>query len=479
MEKGDFSKYKIWLIGNLLFSIIIFIIVIYASTSKSIWVDEVFSLKLVSHNWAQMIKEAKMDVHPPLYYFILKMFISIFKNLGFNTVFIGKLTSFAPYFLMLTWLACKVAKKNGITTASLFCFCLIGMPNLLIYSIEIRGYSWAMFFVTAAFIYAGDVITEEKGKKAWILFTFFGVLAAYTHYFSCIAVAIVYLGLLIFKKLDRDFLCKWFMSVFVSCILYIPWVFVFFRQFGKVLGEYWIGKITVNSIYGYFRFLFEPQLGKFHLDIILGILLAISYIVLVCMRVKEVKKREKNWMFWGNAVLVLTVITGIVVSLAARPVFVSRYMIVAAGCFWLCFAWLCSFIKRKKSLFYFCLLLICLVCLINVGQFVRWEKIRKDYYEDFSAILNEISDEDKVVADGEHMQGCLSYYLNNDDVLEVSNLQTIAFLDRELEKNNRIWCFSVNMDQITIDELNKKYEVSFWGEHHLEYYTFEVFCIEE
>lgn len=119
-----------------------------------------------------------------------------------------------------------------------------------------------------------------------------------------------------------------------------------------------------------------------------------------------------------------------------------------------------------------------MVSIINVAQFVRWEGIRKDYYDDFSVVLKEIDKNDIVLADGEHMQGCLSYYLNDMEVFEVSNLQTIEFVDPVIEKNDKIWCFLTNVNQSTIDELTEKYTLSSLGTHHLEYYTFEVFCVE-
>jgi len=304
------------------------------------------------------------------------------------------------------------------------------------------------------------------------------VLAAYTHYFSCVAVVVIYFGILLFEKCDKKIIKKWILSVLVSCFLYIPWIFVFIRQFGKVLGDYWIGEITINSIYDYFRFLFEPRIEKFYLDIILGIALATLYIILLYITVKELNNKFSRWELWGSAVLILTVLLGIIVSLIARPIFVSRYMIVAAGCFWFCFAWLCAFNKRKKILLCCCCLIVCLVSIINVAQFVRWEGIRKDYYDDFSVVLKEIDKNDIVLADGEHMQGCLSYYLNDMEVFEVSNLQTIEFVDPVIEKNDKIWCFLTNVNQSTIDELTEKYTLSSLGTHHLEYYTFEVFCVE-
>ena len=41
--------------------------------NKSIWYDEVYSLNLVKGNFAQIVSGTAQDVHPPLYYLILKL----------------------------------------------------------------------------------------------------------------------------------------------------------------------------------------------------------------------------------------------------------------------------------------------------------------------------------------------------------------------------------------------------------------------
>lgn len=45
--------------------------------STNLYVDESFTLGLIKHNWSQIISLDSMDVHPPLYYLVVKLFLMI------------------------------------------------------------------------------------------------------------------------------------------------------------------------------------------------------------------------------------------------------------------------------------------------------------------------------------------------------------------------------------------------------------------
>src|SRR5688572_12056019 len=44
----------------------------------SIWHDESFTAMLISYDWGEPVRRAALDVHPPLYYFILKVWTAAF-----------------------------------------------------------------------------------------------------------------------------------------------------------------------------------------------------------------------------------------------------------------------------------------------------------------------------------------------------------------------------------------------------------------
>ena len=117
-----------------------------------------------------------------------------------------------------------------------------------------------------------------------------------------------------------------------------------------------------------------------------------------------------------------------------------------------------------------------LVCLIDVGQFVRWEKIRKGYYKEFSELTAEVQEEDVVFSDHEHIQICLSWYLNQDAVGDAADLT--SYLEKTDGNSNRqVWYFSSVQDRGVESEIEKYYdgnEIENVGEYHLENYTFSV-----
>ena len=46
-------------------------------TSDNFWLDEFFSIEMVGRSWAEIPAATAGDVHPPLYYYILKLFVSV------------------------------------------------------------------------------------------------------------------------------------------------------------------------------------------------------------------------------------------------------------------------------------------------------------------------------------------------------------------------------------------------------------------
>ena len=201
------------------------------SFSRDIWVDEAFSLSMIKHSYWKMIQLTAQDVHPPLYYIILKFLVDGFFRLfqPESVIYHTKLVSVIPYILLLLLAFTKIRKNWGNYVAGLFAVCIVGMPNLISYGVEIRMYSWALFFVTAAFLCAYDIAIRGRFSD-WVKFVLFSLAAAYTHYFACVAAAFGYLTLLIwFWKNNRKSLKSWLCACAATILGYLPWLFVLLR----------------------------------------------------------------------------------------------------------------------------------------------------------------------------------------------------------------------------------------------------------
>ena len=91
-------------LGKILFiiSIITLLYVSYIGFTKlGMWYDEIYSLGMVKSPFNDFINFAFLDVHPPLYYLIFKVFYKIGVFFGINPIIIGKFTSLLPFYLIL------------------------------------------------------------------------------------------------------------------------------------------------------------------------------------------------------------------------------------------------------------------------------------------------------------------------------------------------------------------------------------------
>ena len=85
-----------WL-GRVVFVLLIALSLCFLTVGDEIWFDEVFSVSIVKHSFSDIISFTAADVHPPLYYFILKCFTLIFGQ----RMSVYHLVSVIPFILML------------------------------------------------------------------------------------------------------------------------------------------------------------------------------------------------------------------------------------------------------------------------------------------------------------------------------------------------------------------------------------------
>ena len=298
------------------------------SFSYDIFRDEAFSLSLSSCSYADIVNITALDVHPPLYYFILKFVVdgvhSIFPS--FHSIFVAKLVSVSVYIILLLVIATKVRRDYGNFVALLASVCLIGMSRQIDYGIEIRMYSWGMLFVTTAFLWIKNIITENK-IWPWIWFVIFSLCSAYTHYFACIAAGFLYIGLLIYFWMnDRRRLWQWTIAVVLTVIGYLPWLNVLIEQLRAVSESFWIDEITLGTVWNYLVNMFACPF-----------LLLVIVAMFVYSKTKKILPsfKEQPIAYTGMLVPIGVILVGTIVSLIMQPIFIFRYAIPAMSCLWI------------------------------------------------------------------------------------------------------------------------------------------------
>ena len=220
----------------------------------SIWHDEAFSVLLPQYNFGQMIYRIGLDVHPPLYYILLKGWFFLFGNSVFT------LRSFSLLFGILSvitffYLIRFIFKDRKL---SLFLSALFLLNCFFIqYEIEGRMYTLALFFSLASTFF---LLKALKGKKwyYWLLYSLFVSFGIYTHYYvfflvfaqvAFLAVYFVKVSKRSLKRIisNRNFIFS-LLAFFLVLMLFIPWLKTFLYQFRQVEQSYWIPKMNEWSI---------------------------------------------------------------------------------------------------------------------------------------------------------------------------------------------------------------------------------------
>lgn len=300
------------------------------SFSPNIWIDEAFSIALTAHPWREMLSIAATDVHPPLYYIILKAITGVILFILPNTssICIGKLVSVLPFALLLWIAVTKVRRTWGNYVGGLWGASLFAAPSLITQGVEIRMYGWAMLFVTLAYLFAYDVIVKAR-KRDWCCFTVAGLASAYTHYYACIAVTPVYLLLLYtsFRK-ERNTLLQWCLTATVTVVGYLPWLFIFINQAQTVAGDYWI---SYPDLAEYQRY----AVGVLNSPLMTGIVFLIIFLQLISLLRGNDSGPYRGYILTGILCGAATLAVGLAATYIIRPVFIFRYIYPGLACFWL------------------------------------------------------------------------------------------------------------------------------------------------
>lgn len=345
----------------------------------NMWLDEHFSFYLVKMPLSSMITAGIDDVHPLLYYFILKAFVKIAALLNITNLEVpGVIASLTPFYLLLVLSYTKIKDNFGLLSAGIFSLCIVSMPQLLRYSIEVRMYGWALLFLTMSYIYIYE-INKENSLKKWGILTILSIMSCHTHYFAAVtsfSLYFVFLAYILYKK--RELLKNWLLSGTIIVLAYIPWVPSLLYQIHKVHKSYWIDPISIDTIISYFYYVFSPSKGYIDANAILapdilGSLMLLCFILLTAYYVFNPNEKIGKYPLYGLIAVIIVPTIGVTISLLFSPIFFMRYLILLLGIIWLCFSIFLENIKDKKLLFSIILVFILIVGSISLIDFIDIE----------------------------------------------------------------------------------------------------------
>ena len=411
----EFNSKNKEIIGKAFFALS-FVILIYMFVTPLnhliLHVDEYFTLTIVNFNVGDLINTTAADVHPPLYYLILKfgMYLSGLFGISSHNLYVVRLVSIIPYPIIMAISYLKIRKDYGWLTAGLFTFALGIMSEFFLYFLIARMYSWAILFILIAFIYTKEIFTTGK-IKYWTIVTVASVLCAYTHYFAAISAVCLYLIIIYYViAKNRSQIKHLFISIVAAVLLYLPWVFTLLNQLTAIHKGFWVPRVRFDTLIqsvGYYA-----HCG----DSIFAIIAIIILIAIAYMYKKQLKEKytlDNFYILTGFGVYIGTIALALIVSLTFKSILLARYLMPAAAVLWLAISILISKIEDKKTMIcsfaLICLLLIAGTAhMVNTNMTVYNEGLTKE------SVFNQITQDENASLVLARLNGVI-YFLDYSD----------------------------------------------------------------
>ncbi|HBY73929.1 MAG TPA: hypothetical protein DEG44_04545 [Candidatus Kerfeldbacteria bacterium] len=369
MKLEKFKRYYIWII-------LVVAAVLRGSglTSRDFWYDEAFTGVAIKQSWHSMMSVLISDTHPPLYYFLVKIFAAPFNysvvGIRLFSVLCGVVAVWAVYRLARHLFSSRVAWYAAAITAL--------SPFAIQYSQEARMYSLLAVLILLAtdWFMTGLKTKQTKYFVYWGIFTGLSFL---THYISLFFAVLFYVVYLIWKKPThwKNFLPsgQLLIGYGIAGVIFLPWLPQFIHQlnrsganlnwvasahlgdiaatiqmflFGTLLGELSAGMSPVNTLYG---------IQNNSVQMVITIVLTVG---LVWLWRKTEHTSLKTIAIFSIGFMVLIYL--ISVTIPSQQYFVSRYLSLASYFLFILFALLLAQWQWRTSLgligVYICLILL-------------------------------------------------------------------------------------------------------------------------
>lgn len=300
----------------------------------SIWFDEAFSAYLIRFNYFDVARYTSTDVHPPLYYWILKFWSQVFGNSelalrSLSLVFILTAIIFVWYFIRKYF-----GRGASVVSMSLMAIA----PLMMRYSEEARMYGMAMFIVVAATFTLFSIV-KKPTKRKYIIYGVLISLGMWTHYFT----AIMWLSHWAWRfwyvhRHKQSFWTKpWILTHIAAVASFVPWMPFMVKQLSGVQGGgFWIQPINFSTPFSFIGtiFMYRDSSESTGYFAILGIISLIIGISLAVKSFGKLKGDKKDLFSLICFMALMPMVILMILSLPPlRPSFVDRYLVPALP-FW-------------------------------------------------------------------------------------------------------------------------------------------------
>lgn len=166
----------------------------YGLTAAAIWVDEGSSLLLSEYAVDDLWFHAAHDVHPPLYFFMLRGWIELFGDGIWSIRAMSAIPGVVAVGLGV-WLMRQLSTRRAAALAGVL---LALFPSAVRYSQEVRMYSLLAVWLLGATLALVYWVRQPERTRCLVAYVLLMAAGFYTHYFTalCVLVHWAWLGVL-------------------------------------------------------------------------------------------------------------------------------------------------------------------------------------------------------------------------------------------------------------------------------------------
>lgn len=214
-----------------------FFLRVYRLGDKNVWWDEGWTVWLAQHDFAWIALRTASDEHPPLHYWLMNVWQSVFGT----DVFTGRFLSLA-FGVLLIALVYRIGRDMGGAGLGILAALFLAFARFNIWwSQDIKNYTLSAFFAWASVWFTWQLTQNSNTtRRTWLLIAGYALAAAlslYSHYLGALLVLAnnAFVGILLLARWQRretfvPLLAQWVIAQIAVVISFLPWLVVYMQN---------------------------------------------------------------------------------------------------------------------------------------------------------------------------------------------------------------------------------------------------------
>ncbi len=227
---------------------------VYRNAAVCLDGDEIFSVGVSQHSWSGLTAAAGADsIHPPLFYYLLKLWMSI----GNDSLFWVRLlpSLFSTLAILPTVLLAREFRLRPLELSGTLGIAAIH-PFLIYYSQHVRMYTLLMLFaLTSLWLFHRAIRSGARSSIAarYVPLTLVNVFMVYSHYYGWLVVGLECVYAMLWKRAHWK---RAAVSAAVTFVAFCPWLLVAgkyaYAKGGLASNLEWIQKPGLGDLTWFF-----------------------------------------------------------------------------------------------------------------------------------------------------------------------------------------------------------------------------------